>query len=200
MFAEPHINGEKRGWIEVVCGAIFSGKTEELIRRLRRAQIARQRIAIFKPQLDNRFDDVHIVSHDARSIPSTPVAGSAQILALCSGIDVAGVDEAQFFDSQLPEVAEELAFRGVRVVVARQDMDFPGHPPAGGPMPQLMALAEYVTKLHAICQQCGNPATHSFRLSAVSDQILVGEKEQYEPRCRHCFVRGMSQREAVQAP
>jgi thymidine kinase len=190
MFAEPHINGEKIGWIEVICGGMFSGKTEELIRRLRRAEIARQRVAIFKPLFDHRFDNVRIVSHDARSIPSTPVETASQIPELCREVDVAGIDEAQFFDDRLPEVCVALALGGVRVVIAGLDMDFLGQP--FGPMPQLMALAEYVTKLHAICQRCGNPATHSYRLTDSPEQILLGEMGQYEPRCRKCFVEGMS--------
>jgi thymidine kinase len=196
MFAEPHIKGEKAGWIEVVCGGMFSGKTEELIRRLRRAEIAKQKVAIFKPQVDDRFDDVRIVSHDARSIPSTPVALARDIIRLSGSVDVAGIDEAQFFDDQLPDVCVELAVRGIRVVIAGLDMDFTGAP--FGPMPQLMALADYVTKLQAICQQCGNPATHSYRLTDYSGQILVGEKAHYEPRCRQCFVEGMSTKQPSQ--
>lgn len=195
MFTERHNRHEKSGWIEVISGAMFSGKTEELMRRLRRAEFARHRVAIFRPLVDTRYDSVNLVSHDSRSFPSTQVANAQDILALCGQIDVAGIDEAQFFDADLPEVCEGLAVSGIRVVIAGLDMDYLGRP--FGTMPQLMAIAEYVTKLHAICQRCGNPATHSFRLTDDNEQILVGEKAQYEPRCRRCFVIGMAEKQPM---
>jgi thymidine kinase len=195
MFDERHNRKENAGWIEVISGAMFSGKTEELIRRLKRAEIARQRVAIFKPLVDTRYDPVKLVSHDLRSFPSTPVGRAQDIVPLSQHIDVAGIDEAQFFDDDLPEVCEGLAVSGIRVVIAGLDMDYLGRP--FGTMPQLMAIAEYVTKLHAICQQCGNPATHSFRLTDDNDRILVGEKTHYEPRCRRCFVIGMAEKQPI---
>ncbi len=185
MFVEPHTGSEKRGWIEVVCGSMFSGKTEELIRRLKRAVIAGRKVEIFKPHIDIRYDEESIVSHDKRSIPSTPVSNSQSILVLASGVDVIGIDEAQFFDEQLPDVCNKLASAGSRVIIAGLDMDFTGKP--FGPMPALLSMAEYVTKLHAICMQCGSPASYSFRLTASEQQIELGEKDIYEPRCRHCF-------------
>lgn len=188
MFIEPHVRGEKIGWIEVICGSMFSGKTEELIRRLKRAQIANRKVEIFKPIIDNRYDPEDIVSHDARKITSTPISSSNNILLLANEVDVVGVDEAQFFDANLPDVCEQLALSGVRVVVAGLDMDFSGKP--FGPIPSLLAKAEYITKLHAICVQCGNIATHSYRLALTKDTILVGEKEAYEPRCRKCYQEG----------
>ncbi len=188
MFIEPHVQGEKVGWIEVVCGSMFSGKTEELIRRLKRAQIANRSVEIFKPMIDNRYSDTEIVSHDARKITSTPISHSTNILVLAEGIDVVGIDEAQFFDDQLPSVCEQLALKGTRVVVAGLDMDYKGVP--FGIMPALLAIAEYVTKLHAICMQCGNIATHSYRLVQSEARIMVGEKESYEPRCRKCYQQG----------
>ena len=188
MFIEPHVQGEKVGWIEVICGSMFSGKTEELIRRLKRAQIANRSVEIFKPMIDNRYSETEIVSHDARKIVSTPISHSTNILVLAEGIEVVGIDEAQFFDDQLPYVCEQLALRGTRVVVAGLDMDYKGVP--FGVIPSLMAIAEYVTKLHAICMQCGNIATHSYRLVHNEDRIMVGEKESYEPRCRKCYQLG----------
>lgn len=184
---EPHIlqGGDRRGWIEVVCGSMFSGKTEELIRRLRRARFARQRVQIFKPALDTRYSRDEVVSHDETVIPSTPVHAAAQILLLGGEADVIGVDEAQFFDLELVGVCEELAREGKRVIVAGLDQDYLGHP--FEPMPQLMAVAEYVTKLHAVCMVCGAPANHSQRLTAQDGRVLVGSKEAYEPRCRRCF-------------
>ena len=175
----------RRGWIEVICGSMFSGKTEELIRRLRRAEFARQRVAIFKPGLDTRYDEVQVVSHDATSIPSTPVDDSAMLLRLADDIQVVGIDEAQFFDSGLPAVCEELACRGVRVIIAGLDMDFLGKP--FGPMPALLAVAEYVTKVHAICMRCGALANFSHRKHGSTDLIHLGETESYEPLCRACF-------------
>ncbi len=188
MFLEPHFKGQRSGWIEVICGSMFSGKTEELIRRLKRAIIANQRVEIFKPKLDTRYDETKVVSHDANAILSTPVESTAKILALSEGVNVVGIDEAQFFDEQLPDVCQQLALKGVRVIVAGLDMDFKGKP--FGPMPNLLAVAEYITKVHAICQHCGNLATHSYRLSVDSDQVVLGEKETYEPRCRTCYEMG----------
>jgi len=176
---------ELGGSIEVICGSMFSGKTEELIRRLRRAQIARLKVEIFKPRTDNRFHDTDVVSHDANSIPSTPVDTSSAILLLGSDVQVVGIDEAQFFDEELPNVCNILANRGVRVIVAGLDMDFKGKP--FGPMPALMAIAESVTKVHAVCVKCGNPALYSYRTIANAGTILLGEKESYEPRCRVCY-------------
>jgi thymidine kinase len=176
---------ELGGSIEVICGSMFSGKTEELIRRLRRAQIARLKVEIFKPRTDNRFHETDVVSHDFNSIHSTPVDNSSAILLLGSDVQVVGIDEAQFFDEELPNVCNILANRGVRVIVAGLDMDFKGKP--FGPMPALMAIAESVTKVHAVCVKCGNPALYSYRLVANPDTVLLGEKESYEPRCRVCY-------------
>lgn len=188
MFLEPHFKGQRSGWIEVICGSMFSGKTEELIRRLKRAKIANQRVEIFKPRVDTRYDDVKVVSHDANYILSTPVASSSELLELTDGVNVVGVDEAQFFDEHLPEICQKLALRGIRVIVAGLDMDFRGKP--FGPMPNLLAVAEYITKVHAICQHCGNLATHSYRLVTDGDTVVLGEKESYEPRCRTCYHMG----------
>ena len=187
MTLEPHVlkTSRKAGWIEVVCGSMFSGKTEELIRRIRRASIARQRTEIFKPALDTRFAEEEVVSHDERSIRSTPVAAASQIILLAMDADVVGIDEAQFFDEDLVDVCRELAAAGKRVIVAGLDQDYLGQP--FEPMPQLMATAEYVTKLHAICVVCGNPANHSQRLVSGGGRVLLGAKEAYEPRCRDCF-------------
>lgn len=164
---------------------MFSGKTEELIRRLRRAQIANLAVEIFKPALDTRYHETKVVSHSGNEIQSTPVSNSQQILLLAQNVDVIGVDEAQFFDEGIVEVVRELANRGVRVIVAGLDMDFAGKP--FGPMPALLGTAEFVTKVHAICQKCGSLANHSFRLAASENQVLLGEKDSYEPRCRSCF-------------
>ncbi|MBK7889083.1 MAG: thymidine kinase [Bacteroidetes bacterium] len=177
----------KRGWIEVIAGCMFSGKTEELIRRLKRAKIARQQVEIFKPSIELRYDEVNIVSHDANAIQSTPVPASSNILLLGHEVDVIGIDEAQFFDDQLPYVCETLANSGTRVIVAGLDMDYLGKP--FGPMPQLLAIADYVSKVHAICISCGDLATHSHRHVKDSSLILLGEKESYLPLCRSCFVR-----------
>lgn len=186
MFLEqlkPAVN--KRGWVEVICGSMFSGKTEELIRRLKRAKIAGLKIEIFKPKIDTRYDDEKVVSHDANSIHSSPVDHSSQILLLANDVDIIGIDEAQFFDPGIIEVANALANRGLRVIVAGLDMDYLGQP--FGPMPQLMSIAEYVTKVHAICIQCGNLALHSHRTVNNEDQVLLGEKESYVPLCRVCY-------------
>jgi thymidine kinase len=185
MFIEPVLTGEKRGWIEVICGSMFSGKTEELIRRLKRVQIANQRLAIFKPAVDKRYHDIHIVSHDENRITSIPLTHSSQILDHSPDIEVVGIDEAQFFDENLPEVCDQLALNGLRVIVAGLDMDYSGRP--FGPIPFLLAKAEYITKLHAICVRCGHLANYSYRKTPVKEQVLLGEQEVYEPRCRKCF-------------
>ena len=173
------------GSIEVVCGSMFSGKTEELIRRLNRARIAKLKVEIFSPKADTRYLENALVSHNANSIPSTPVENASSILLLASDVHVVGIDEAQFFDAELPDVCNMLANRGVRVIVAGLDMDFKGQP--FGPMPAIMAMAESVTKLQAVCVQCGNPAMYSYRLVPDESKILLGEKEIYEPRCRVCY-------------
>ena len=184
MFIEPNISGERRGWIEVICGSMFSGKTEELIRRLKRAKIANLKVEIFKPSIDIRYDETKVVSHDANSIQSTPIDNSQTILLMAEGIDVVGIDEAQFFDDQILDVCEKLALRGSIVIVAGLDMDYLGKP--FGQMPNLLSIADYITKLHAICMQCGNIANVSYRKTAQEGQVLVGEKDIYEPRCRIC--------------
>lgn len=176
-----------RGRIEVICGSMFSGKTEELIRRLKRARIARQQVAIFKPSIDTRYSDADVVSHDANAVASTPVANSQQILGLVADARVVGIDEAQFFDADLPRVCTELANSRKRVIVAGLDMDFKGLP--FGPMPALMAIAEDVTKVHAICARCGNLAYVSHRTVAAEQQVLLGEQQAYEPLCRSCYER-----------
>ena len=173
------------GWIEVICGSMFSGKTEELIRRLKRANFAHQRVEIFKPVLDVRYSAENVVSHDANTIRSTPVDSSGNILLLTGEVDVVGIDEAQFFDANIVPVCKTLAGRGIRVVVAGLDMDYLGKP--FGPMPHLMAVAEYVTKVHAICVRCGNLAHHSHRLTSNDKLVVLGEHDTYEPLCRHCF-------------
>ncbi len=184
MFIEPIISGEKRGWIEVICGSMFSGKTEELIRRLKRARIANLKVEIFKPALDTRYDETQVVSHDANAIQSTPIENSQTILLLAQDVDVVGIDEAQFFDNEITTVCETLASRGIRVIVAGLDMDYMGRP--FGQMPDLLAIADFITKLHAICVKCGNLANISFRKTTQESQVLLGEKESYEPRCRKC--------------
>lgn len=185
MFIEPSLSGEKRGWIEVICGSMFSGKTEELIRRLKRARIANLRVAIFKPEADKRYNEIEAVSHDGNSVEAVPVPHARAILEAADAADVVGIDEAQFFDMELPAIADELARRGIRVVIAGLDMDFQGTP--FGAVPMLLAKADYITKLHAICVRCGSIASYSYRKTAVSDQVLLGAKELYEPRCRKCF-------------
>ncbi len=173
------------GWIEVICGSMFSGKTEELIRRLRRARIAQQNVQAFKPAIDVRYSDDETVSHDETALSTTPAHAAAQILLLADSADVVGIDEAQFFDGELVHVCRELAASGTRVIIAGLDQDYRGEP--FEPIPQLMAIAEYVSKLHAICMVCGSPANHSQRLVADGDRVLVGAQEAYEPRCRRCF-------------
>ena len=185
MFIEPNISGERRGYIEVICGSMFSGKTEELIRRLKRVKIANLRAMIFKPKMDTRFHKSNIISHDENAIISTPIDHSTEILSLANNVDVIGIDEAQFFDEGLPDVCDELALKGIRVIVAGLDMDFAGKP--FGQMGNLLAIADHITKLHAICMRCGNIANYSYRKSASEAQILLGEKDVYEPRCRTCY-------------
>ena len=184
---EPFVLNQhpRAGWIEVVCGSMFSGKTEELIRRMRRARIARQRVEIFKPALDARFSAVDVVSHDENAIPSTPVATADQILLLAADATVVGIDEAQFFSLDLVPVCQHLARQGKRVIVAGLDQDYLGQP--FEPMPQLMAVAEFVTKLHAVCVVCGAPANHSQRIKSSGSRVLLGAGEAYEPRCRAHF-------------
>ena len=188
MFSENH---KKSGCIEVVCGSMFSGKTEELIRRLRRAQFANQVIAIFKPAVDNRYSDVEVVSHDFHKISSTPIQDPKKMLEVGPDVEVVGVDEAQFFDESLVEVCQQLANRGIRVIVAGLDTDYLGLP--FGPMPRLMAVAEDVQKVHAICVKCGNLANHSHRLSKSKDLVLLGEKDVYEPLCRECYNQAIAE-------
>ena len=187
MFIEPRTR--KKGWIEVITGSMFSGKTEELIRRLKRAKFANQQVEIFKPTTDIRYHESEVVSHNSNAIASTPVVSAQNILLLSTDIQVVGIDEAQFFDEALIEVAETLAERGIRVIVAGLDMDYLGKP--FGPMPKMLAIAEYVTKVNAICMVCGDLASHSFRKSASKDKVLLGEKDLYEPRCRTCFSDGI---------
>lgn len=184
MFIEPSLKGEHRGWIEVICGSMFSGKTEELIRRLKRVKIANLKVEIFKPAVDTRYDDTNIVSHDTNLIHSTPVESSQTILLLAQDVDVVGIDEAQFFDAEIGNVCEILALKGIRVIVAGLDMDYMGNP--FGQMPNLLAKADYITKLHAICVKCGNIANISYRKIAEGPQVVLGEKDIYEPRCRIC--------------
>lgn len=188
MFIEPNFKGERRGWIEVICGSMFSGKTEELIRRLKRVEIANLKAEIFKPVVDVRYDEVKIVSHDENKIQSTPVNNSQTILMLAQDVDVVGIDEAQFFDDEITTVSEKLALKGIRVIVAGLDMDYQGKP--FGQMPNLLAIADYITKLHAICMKCGNIANVSYRKVAGGGQVLLGEKDIYEPRCRECAALG----------
>lgn len=184
MFIEPNFKGERRGWIEVICGSMFSGKTEELIRRLKRVKIASLKAEIFKPAIDVRYDELKIVSHDENKINSTPIDNSQTILLLAQDVDVVGIDEAQFFDDQIAHVCETLALKGMRVIVAGLDMDYQGKP--FGQMPNLLAVADYITKLHAICVVCGNIANVSYRKVNTGGQVLLGEKDVYEPRCRIC--------------
>lgn len=185
MFIEPNISGERRGFIEVICGSMFSGKTEELIRRLKRARIANLKVEIFKPKVDVRYDEQSIVSHDENAIVSTPIDNSQSILLLADDVEVVGIDEAQFFDAQLPEVCDQLAVKGIRVIVAGLDMDYTTKP--FGPMPYLLARADFITKLHAICMRCGNIANYSYRKRNHGMQVVLGEKDLYEPRCRVCY-------------
>jgi len=185
MLIEKNIPS-RTGWIEVICGSMFSGKTEELIRRLNRARIAKQKVEIFKPALDTRYSEEQIVTHDAHSIPSTPVESASQILLMVNDVNVVGIDEAQFFDSEITSVCNTMANNGIRVLVAGLDMDFMGVP--FGPMPSLIATAEYITKLHAICMSCGDLAHYSHRIVKNEQQVLLGEKDAYEPLCRKCYI------------
>lgn len=188
MFLENTVNQHKPvGWIEVICGSMFSGKTEELIRRMKRAQIARQNVEIFKPIADTRYSEEDVVSHDMNSIRCTPVENSSNLLIYSDNVDVVGIDEAQFFDEGIVEVVNQLADRGARVIVAGLDMDFKGRP--FGPMPYLMAIAEYVTKVHAICVRTGELAHYSHRIKSGNEQVLLGEKSEYEPLSRGAFVK-----------
>jgi thymidine kinase len=193
MFIEDQPNHEKdTGWIEVITGSMFSGKTEELIRRLNRATIAKQRVQSFKPQIDTRYDEEKVVSHDESALSSTPVSKAKEILEQANRIDVVGIDEGQFFEKDLVNVCNRLANRGVRVIVAGLDMDYRGVP--FGPMPTLLATAEYVTKVHAICMNCGQLANHSFRKTSQDDLFVLGEKDSYEPLCRSCFFELMNEK------
>jgi thymidine kinase len=175
----------KHGSVEVITGSMFSGKTEELIRRLRRAQFAGLKVEIFKPSMDRRFSETRIVSHDDKSIISTPVDNASAILLLAGDVSVVGIDEAQFFDNSIVDVCNELADKGIRIVIAGLDMDYTGKP--FGPMPALLAIAEYITKLHAICLRCGNLAHYSFRKSEEEQVVVIGERDKYEPLCRNCY-------------
>ncbi len=186
MFLEKSNNTERSGWVEVICGSMFSGKTEELIRRLKRARIAQQKVEIFKPVIDTRYHEEDVVSHDANSIRSTPVGSANQILLMANDYDVVGIDEAQFFDDELAYVCNTLANNGVRVIVAGLDMDYLGKP--FGPMPALMATAEYVTKVHAICPYCGDLANYTHRTVDKDGQVVLGEAEAYEPLCRKHYL------------
>lgn len=193
MFLENTINrGRRQGWIEVICGSMFSGKTEELIRRMRRAQFARMKVEIFKPHVDVRYSENDVVSHDYTKIQSTPVTHSSQLLLLASDVEVVGIDEAQFFDDGLPEVCNQLANMGIRVIIAGLDMDFMGRP--FGPIPNLLAIAEFVTKVHAICLKTGNLAQYSYRIGEGDSLVMLGEKESYIPLSREAFVEAMEQK------
>src|ERR1019366_2457446 len=186
MFLENTIYPyNRKGSIEVICGSMFSGKTEELIRRLKRAQFAKQKVEIFKPSIETRYHEIDVVSHDSNSIQSTPVPSSSTILLLTSDVQVVGIDEAQFFDDGLTTVCNQLANSGIRVIVAGLDMDYLGKP--FGPIPELLAIAEHVTKVHAICMRCGNLANHSHRITEEESLVLLGETSNYEPLCRDCF-------------
>jgi thymidine kinase len=187
MFIEQNFSKEKRGWLEVVCGSMFSGKTEELIRRLKRAQIANLKVVIYKPATDTRYDKEKVVSHDANSVPSIPIDFAKNILLHVGDADVVGIDEAQFFDHEIIDVCETLIMQGKRVIVAGLDMDYLGKP--FGAMPQLLSIADFITKLHAICVQCGHLANVSYRTSAEEGTVVLGEKNNYEPRCRICAAK-----------
>jgi thymidine kinase len=197
MFLENTVNHKEQfGWIEVICGSMFSGKTEELIRRLRRAQFARQKVEIFKPAIDTRYHDDMVISHDANEIRSTPVESAAMLRLLAQDCDVVGIDEAQFFDDEIIAVCNDLANNGIRVIVAGLDMDFKGNP--FGPMPALMATAEYVTKVHAVCTRTGNLANYSFRKANNNNLVLLGETEEYEPLSRAAYFKAMQEQQSSQ--
>ena len=196
MFLEPRINKNTKsriGWIEVVCGSMFSGKTEELIRRVNRAAIAKQNVIIFKPAVDIRYSEEEVVSHNKNSVTSIPISHAHEILDHVEGYEVIAIDEAQFFSEDLVEICSALANKGYRVIVSGLDMDFMGRP--FGPIPHLMSISEYVTKLHAICMQCGDVALYSYRLVDSEQKVLLGELNEYEARCRKCFHKGMKNRE-----
>jgi len=188
MFLEPIFKGQRSGWIEVICGSMFSGKTEELLRRIKRAKYANQTVVLFKPSEDTRYSEQDVVSHDANAMTSIAVGDSKDILRLIGEAEVIGIDEAQFFDAGLTAVCEQLALDGKRVIIAGLDMDYKGVP--FGPMPNLLAVSEYITKVHAICLHCGNLATHSYRLVAAEEKVLLGAGDEYEPRCRKCNAMG----------
>jgi len=190
FFEGTNKKSKNRGWIEVVCGSMFSGKTEELIRRLKRAEYAKLKVEIFKPLIDTRYSEEEVVSHDSTTIRSTPVESSGNILLLTGNVDVVGIDEAQFFDNNLVDVCTQLANSGIRVIVAGLDMDYLGKP--FGPIPALMAEAEYITKVHAICMHCGNLAQYSHRIAESDKLVLLGETNEYEPLCRVCYNKVMS--------
>lgn len=195
LFSEDNIQETKRrGRIEVICGSMFSGKTEELIRRLKRAKFAHQRVEIFKPAIDTRYSEEEVVSHDSNSIASTPIDSSASIVLFSSDIDVVGIDEAQFFDEGLVDVCNQLANNGIRVIIAGLDMDFKGIP--FGPMPNLCAIADEVTKVHAICVKCGNLAYVSHRTTNNDKRVLLGEKDTYEPLCRECYRKALQEQQS----
>lgn len=196
MFIEPQSLNDKRGWIEVICGSMFSGKTEELIRRMKRAQFAGMSVEIFKPTVDTRYSKKFVVSHDKNEIASTPVHNSAEILMLSNEVEVIGIDEAQFFDEGIVSVAQRLADKGARVIVAGLDLDYLGKP--FGPIPEMLAVAEYVTKLHAICMDCGSLASRSYRFTEEEDQLLLGEKNSYEPLCRTCYNKKMKVQNSIE--
>ncbi len=188
MFLEPAFKAQRSGWIEIICGSMFSGKTEELLRRINRARYASLKIEVFKPVTDSRYHESNVVSHDERAIKSNAVQKSVHIMNIASDVEVVAIDEAQFFDDKLPEVCQQLALKGIRVIVAGLDMDYKGVP--FGPMPALMAVAEYITKVHAICVHCGNLASYSYRKHGQGSQVLLGSGDLYEPRCRKCFKMG----------
>ena len=191
MFLEKDYRNKSQGWIEVICGSMFSGKTEELIRRLNRARIAKLKVEIFKPGVDTRYSDEDVVSHNANAIHSIPVESASQILFYATDVDVIGIDEAQFLDDELPSVCQQLADQGVRVIVAGLDMDYTGKP--FGPMPTLMAIAEDVTKLHALCIRCGGLANYSHRTVANDQLVVLGETDSYEPLCRSCYLKAIQE-------
>lgn len=188
VFLEPYYIGQRKGWVEVICGCMFSGKTEELIRRLKRSKIGGQKVKVVKSGRDIRYDDDNVVSHDKNSLEAIPIKKSTDLRDFVGEVDVLGIDEAQFFDEDLQETIEYLANNGVRVIVAGLDMDYKGKP--FYPMPDIMATAEFITKVHAICVHCGNLATHSYRLTEDEQKVLVGERNAYEARCRKCFNMG----------
>jgi thymidine kinase len=190
MFLESTGPHKRKGSIEIICGSMFSGKTEELIRRLKRSQYAKQKVEIFKPNIDIRYHLEQVVSHDSNTIHSTPVPSASQILLYANDVDVVGIDEAQLFDTEIVNVCQTLAGNGIRVIIAGLDQDYLGNP--FGPMPALMAIAEYVTKVHAICMHCGALANHSHRITTQNTLVLLGEKDAYEPLCRDCFNKALN--------